>query len=269
MTLSYFLYKAAGAFVTLPGSLILLCLGASLYFHVSRRNPEGRRMTPGAFTLFFALVLLLLSLPAFAKLILSPLEKGFPFDLPESQKSTAVLVLAGGVEARETNGGKLIFSMGAETLQRFVAGCSAAEELKCPLIYSGGYPEKGSAGEIEEMVRRTASDISFRGTLIVEGNSRTTSENFQLSAPLLRKIRAERVVVVTTAYHLKRSLREADRFLSDLEVVPLPSGLLEDEGKTTPMDFLPSPSAFLHTAAAVKEYISSGASALFSRPALP
>ena len=90
-----------------------------------------------------------------------------------------------------------------------------------------------------------------------------------LSAPLLRKIGAERVVVVTTAYHLKRSLREAGRFLSGLEVVPLPSGLLEDEGETTPMDFLPSPSAFLHTAAAVKEYIGSGATALFSRPGLP
>ena len=269
MTLSYFLYKTAGAFVTLPGSLILLCLLASLYFHLSRRNPRGRRLPPAGFTLFFALVLLLLSLPAFAKLILSPLEKGFSFDLPQSQKSTAVLVLAGGVEARETKEGKLVFSMGAETLQRFVAGCAAAEELKSPLIYTGGYPEKASSGEIGEMVRRTAGDISFHGSLIVEGNSRTTGENFELSAPLLRKIGAERVVVVTTAYHLKRSLREADRFLSDLEVVPLPSGLLEDEGKTTPMDFLPSASAFLHTAAAVKEYIGSAASALFSRPALP
>ncbi len=162
-----------------------------------------------------------------------------------------------------------MFSMGAETLQRFVAGCTAAEALQCPLIYSGGYPGKASAEEIEGMVRRTARNISFRGSLIVEGNSRTTGENFELSAPLLREISAERVVVVTTAYHLKRSLREAERFLFDLEIVPHPSGLLEDEGETTPMDFLPSASAFLHTAAAVKEYIGSAASALFSRPALP
>ncbi|NLB83060.1 MAG: YdcF family protein, partial [Synergistaceae bacterium] len=269
MTLSYFLYKTIGAFVTLPGSMILLCLVASLYFYLSRQNPRGPRLSPAAFTLFFALTFSLLSLPVFARLILSPLEKGFPLDLPESEKRTAVLVLAGGIVSKQTDEANLVFSMGAETLQRFVVGCTAAVGLKCPLVYSGGYPEKASSEEIEEMVRRTAGDISFRGTLIVEGNSRTTGENFELSAPLLREIGAERVVVVTTAYHLKRSLREANRFLSNLEVVPLPSGLLEDDGKTTPMDFIPSASAFLHTAAAVKEYIGSAASAIFSRPALP
>ncbi len=269
MTLSYFLYKAAGAFVTLPGSLILLCLAASLYFLLSRRNHRCRRVSPVLFPLFLALLLFLLSLPVFAKLILMPLERGFSFDLPESEKRTAVLVLAGGVEGRRSEDGGLVFSMGAETLQRFVAGCAAAAELQCPLIYSGGYPEKASPEEIGEMVRRTASIISFRGPLIVEGRSRTTGENFELSAPLLGNTGAERVIVVTTAYHLKRSLREAGGFLSGLEIVPLPSGLLEDEGKITPMDFLPSPSAFLHTAAAVKEYIGSAASALFSRPALP
>ncbi|GAB1427232.1 hypothetical protein MASR2M17_06580 [Aminivibrio sp.] len=68
MTLSYFLYKAAGAFVTLPGSLILLCLAASLYFLLSRRNHRCRRVSPVLFPLFLALLLFLLSF-RYSKLI--------------------------------------------------------------------------------------------------------------------------------------------------------------------------------------------------------
>ena len=47
-----------------------------------------------------------------------------------------------------------------------------------------------------------------------------------------------------------------------MEILPLSSGMLEDEGQFTPMDFLPSASAFLHTAAAAKEYIGRAASAV-------
>ena len=268
MTLSYFLYKTAGSFVILPGSLILLFLAASLYFFLTAEKGQKRHISPASFTLLAALLLYILSLPAFAKLILAPLERGYSFDIPAEGKKTAVLVLAGGVEARKGEDGTLGFFMGAETLQRFVAGCFAAERLRCPLIYSGGYPEKAVPGKIEEMVRRTAAAISFRHPLIVEGESRTTGENLERSAPLLRKGGTERVLVVTTAYHLRRALREGGRFLSGLEVIPLPSGQLEDEGRITPLDFVPTAQAFHHTAAAGKEYIGLAASALFSPPAI-
>jgi uncharacterized SAM-binding protein YcdF (DUF218 family) len=260
MTWAYFGYKAAGAFLSLPGIFIAATFLYGLFLLFSR-DSSGKRRSGTAFCILFTGVLLyLVSIPLSAKMLASNLEGPFSFDLPSPHGKTVVLVLSGGIWTTDDTE----FSMSAETLQRFVAGVRAADALGCALLYTGGYPGKASEEQIRDMVLRTARDLKFDGPLLVEGNARTTWENLAFSADILKGMDVSDVVLVTTAYHLRRSLDVAERFLPGYRVHPYPSGLLEESGAVTAMDCLPSPSSFRNISAAVREIVGLRAYRLFA-----
>ncbi|TDY61899.1 uncharacterized SAM-binding protein YcdF (DUF218 family) [Aminivibrio pyruvatiphilus] len=249
MTLSYLLYKTIGAFLTPPGIFVTAALLGGLYFC---RKSERKGMSPSSFAFFFALFLYVFSIPLTARLLLMPLEEPYPLEIAGAEgKAPVVLVLAGGIWSAD--GSDTVFSMSPETLQRFVAGASAARKLGAPLLYSGGYPEKAADGRIEEMVRRTAEIIGFRGELLVEGRSRTTWENFLLSSEIIRERGFDEVILVTSGFHLRRSMNSAARFLGPEPVRPLSSGRLEGAGELIATDVLPSPSGLRNTSLALRE----------------
>ena len=133
--------------------------------------------------------------------------------------------------------------MGAETLQRFAAGVEVAEHLGCPLLFSGGHPGIATERQVADAVKKAANRLGFRGELVVEGASRTTWENMKLSAPLVRGSGAKNLIIVTTAYHLKRSMSFARRFLPGMRIIPYPSGRIFESDGVSAMEFLPSASS--------------------------
>ena len=77
----------------------------------------------------------------------------------------------------------------------------------------------------------------------------------KFSAPYIKELKAEDVVLVTSAYHIKRSLFFAGRFFKGYRIHPYPSGRLSELGKVTVMDFLPSPASFQYISAAFRELV--------------
>lgn len=253
MTWTYILYKALGAFATPPGIFIFLTFCGALFF-LKRKEPAGtRRLAASLFLLFLSFSLYLFSIPWSVRALLSPLEDPFSFDLPSPRGQSIVMVLSGGVWQSEGT-----FYMSAETLQRFAAGVRAALSLRCPLLFTGGYPGRASEEQIQRMVQRTARELQFDGPLFVEGNSRTTWENMKLSAPFLRAVEAENIVLVTSAYHMHRSLDFARRIFPGYSIHPYPSGRLSEAGPVDAMDFLPSSSSFQYLTAGIREIIGLG-----------
>lgn len=251
MNASYFLYKIAGAFLTPPGILIVLCFTAGL-LSLFRTDEKRRRFrSPSLFFFSISMILYVFSIPCIAKITLSPLEEGFPFEVPEPEGKTVVLVLAGGIWSMDDKDNQ--FAMSAETLQRFVAGVALSRKSGYPLLFSGGYPEKASLEQINYMVRRTAEDVGFSGILLVEGASRTTWENLLFSSKIISTEGFEDVILVTSGFHLKRSLRAARHILQNVRIHPFPSGRLEGGGAGTIIDYLPSPSAMRNTSLALRE----------------
>lgn len=249
MTFSYFLYKAIGAFLTPPGVFVTVAFLGGLYFW---RKSERKGISPSSFAFFLALFLYVLSIPLTARFLLIPLEEPYPLEIDGANgRAPLVLVLAGGIWSADGSG--TVFSMSPDTLQRFFAGASAARKLGAPLLYSGGYPEKAAEGQIEEMVRRTAANTGFTGELLVEGRSRTTWENFLLSSEIIRERGFDEVILVTSGFHLRRSMNLADRFLGPVAVRPLSSGRLEGTGGFMATDLLPSPSGLRNTSLALRE----------------
>jgi len=103
------------------------------------------------------------------------------------------------------------------------------------------------------MVLRTAENIGFSGEVLVEGRSRTTWENFLLSSEIIRERGFDEVVVVTSGFHLRRSMNSASRFLGPVTVRPLSSGRLEGAGAFIATDLLPSPGGLRNTSLALRE----------------
>jgi len=60
----------------------------------------------------------------------------------------------------------------------------------------------GDAGANENLLKRAGVPAS---AILVEDQSRTTRENAQLSIPLLRRLGARRVIIVTSWYHTPRT----------------------------------------------------------------
>ncbi len=250
MTWTYILYKTLGTLATPPGIFIFLTFSGALFF-LKRKEPVGtRRLGASFFLLFLSLSLYLFSIPWSVRALLSPLEESFSFDLPSPRGQSVVMVLSGGV----WSSGDALY-MSAETLQRFAAGVRAADSLRCPLLFAGGYPGRASEEQILRMVQRTARDLKFDGPLLVEGNSRTTWENMKLSAPFLRTVQAENIVLVTSAYHMHRSLDFARRFFPGHSIHPYPSGRLSEAGPVHAMEFLPSSSSFQYLSAGIREVV--------------
>ena len=249
MTFSYFFYKTVGAFLTPPGIFVTVALFGALFF-CPKSKKKG--FPSFSFAFFFALFLYALSIPLTARFLLLPLEEPYPLEIDGREgKAPVVLVLAGGIWSSDGSGTE--FAMSPETLQRFVAGASAARKIGASLLYSGGYPEKAAEGRIEEMVRRTAERIGFSGELLVEGRSRTTWENFLFSSEIIRERGFDEVILVTSGFHLRRSMNSASRFLWSVPVRPLSSGRLEGDGPFIATDLLPSPSGLRNTSLALRE----------------
>jgi len=247
MTFGYFFYKAIGAFLTPPGVFVLLLL--LLSFRLSKRDEDRRRrIIVRAGPLLLALALYVLSTPLFARILAFPLEEPFEFVLPTPEGGSIVMVPAGGLWSI---GGEV--RMGAETLQRFTAGVDAAEHLGCPLLFSGGHPGIATERQVADAVKKAANRLGFRGELVVEGASRTTWENMKLSAPLVSRSGAKNLIIVTTAYHLKRSMSFARRFLPGMRIIPHPSGRLSESGGVSAMEFLPSASSLYVSTIMIRE----------------
>ncbi|MGI6784140.1 MAG: YdcF family protein [Aminivibrio sp.] len=248
MTFWYFLYKAAGNFLTPPGLFVTAAVAGGIYCRRKKTKDRG----PSVLLFSLAAVLYVFSLPLTARLLLDPLESPYPLEVQAGAGKNAIaLVLAGGVWSADEN--DEVFMMSAETTQRFLAGVSAARKLGTPLLYSGGYPEKAGENKIEDMVKRAASAAGYEGELLVEGRSRTTWENFLLSSEIIRGGGWDKVIVVTSGFHLKRSMRLAEKFLSPLAALPLSSGRLVGTGRFEASDLLPSPGGLRNAALAIRE----------------
>ncbi len=254
MSVSYFAYKFLGAAVTPPGLFFVLIL---LLFLALFRRPGQRRIA--SLGLCVTLAATLLSTPAVSGLLLSPLEST-ERSLPEVASKSIVIVLAGGVNVDTA---ARVPYMETETLARFLEGLLLAGEHGWPLLYSGGYPEKANEEDIRRMVLAAADRLGGRAAVSVEGASRTTWENLSFVAPTIQKTGVTDVVLVTSAYHMPRSLYCASRLLPGVRIHPWPALRKSEPAALSALDWVPSPGGLYNTSVALREYVGLAAYRLF------
>jgi uncharacterized SAM-binding protein YcdF (DUF218 family) len=121
---------------------------------------------------------------------------------------TAVVLLAGGVQTAHGSGDRRLSVLNLVSASRVVEAARVYELIAPQWIISSGGPGSAPGAEPGGIVMRDA--LVQLGVpsqrILVEARSTTTHVEAVLIAPMLRSLGAQRVVVVTSAAHMPRSL---------------------------------------------------------------
>lgn len=169
-------------------------------------------------------------------------------DVPQAQ---AVVVLGGGVAPPEVPGGLPNLHAAADRVWHAARLMRAG---KAPwLLVSGGHDPALSAYSEAQAMQGLLVELGVpRQALLLEGHSRNTRQNARYSAQVLQPMGVRRIVLVTSALHMRRavSLFEAEGF----EVIPAATDH-EARQRFTALDALPDAEALNGSARALKEWV--------------
>lgn len=210
-----------------------------------------RRRAVAAGALLFAAALYLGSIGLVSGPLIHSLETRYT---PPADVAGDVIVILGGGATLDTpnlGGRGHLNSMAAN---RLLTGLQLYHKLGVPIIFSGG--QVFATGGVEAQVARTI--LLSLGVpddkIIAETASLNTGDNARNTAAILAARGFTRPILVTSAYHMERSVLQFRK--AGVAVVPFPGDYQENSDRRFHIiDLWPSPSATVQLAIALKEYL--------------
>ncbi len=222
-----------------PAFLLFLILAIAIaLLWRKRRETRGRLLWV---TVPFVL-LAILSTHAIGHLALGTLEWRYPPSAEIPEDTEAIVVLAGHVRAPDATRPKA--ELGAETMYRCLQAARLYHKTKgIPVVVSGGRPEGVRPGPpYAEVMREFLIEQGVKDAhLIVEKDSKNTYENAVQCCKLLEHRGLRRIVLVTDALHMYRSVLCFRK--QGIDPIPSACNHMATEFEARPEDFLPSGSA--------------------------
>lgn len=191
------LLKVLYAWLLPPGIFILALLAVYCFSNKAKRN---RRL------LAVAVFMYLLSISVVSDNLVKPLEDRYTQpDLRELQHAQAIVVLAGGGYdgVPDFDG---VGQNSADSMNRLAMGLRLHRVLHVPVILSGGRIFDDTETEANNMYRFLKACGVEERFLIKEDRSRNTTENAVFTKQICQEKGFESVIVVTSAYHMPRSV---------------------------------------------------------------
>ncbi|NBB12390.1 YdcF family protein [Pseudomonas sp. SLFW] len=220
----------------LPPGIFLLLLLFAWWLRTARP-----RLARALFVIGFG-GLLLTSLPVVVEWSAKGIERIPPLQQDQwatlAQHADAIVVLGSGRERNDPSWGSDIPTGTALERMRYAARLSKASGL--PILTTGGlhYGEPPSEAAIMADSLRDDFGVTVRWQ---EGESRTTWENATMTAAVLQPLGIKRVVVVTQAWHMPRSVWSFEK--AGFAVVPAPVGFLSTDNARPFAGWLPESKA--------------------------
>jgi uncharacterized SAM-binding protein YcdF (DUF218 family) len=185
-----------------PVTLLLIVALAAVLVSAVRPSPAGRAVALGAILLLAALAMTPIGL-----LLVAPLEDRFPEPPADMAPPHGIIVLGGAIRGGESAArGQPVFYEGERIAE---AAILAKRYPNARVIFTGGNGSlfagfsSTEAQEAEKLLVELGVDPS-RVTL--EDASRNTDENARFTAELVRPRPEQRWLLVTSAYHMPRSI---------------------------------------------------------------
>jgi uncharacterized SAM-binding protein YcdF (DUF218 family) len=232
------------ALVLPPASLLVLALIGWL---MCRRWPRaGRAVTIGSLGL-----LALMSLPVTSGLLRHSLERGIEPVAAGAHdgRARAIVVLSAGLYRDAPEYGD--DTVATLTLERLRYGAWLHRETGLPLLVTGGSLHPGDRPLAEAMAETLANEFGVT-VQWVEPGALNTWQNATLSAAILRAEAIGTVYLVTSAWHMPRSLAAFEA--AGLDPVMAPTGFQGPIGPEL-IDFVPSAFALAQSTFVIYEWI--------------
>ena len=235
-----------------PTSITLLLLAAGVAL---RRRPAARRVC----NVLAVVVLLICGNGWVVSAMVRYLEAQHlpPESIPTAD---AILVLSGGVLGRTPP--RQTVEIG-DAGDRVLYGAELYRQGKAPHIIctgnvaTGGIAPRPAAEDMADLLRLVGVPASAIVTEIKSENTRAHAVNL---CPLLQERRINRVLLVTSAMHMPRSIGVFRRLCSAIEFVPAPTDFRAPFEAATPwhrqvVRLLPTPRSLLDFSDAAHEYV--------------
>jgi uncharacterized SAM-binding protein YcdF (DUF218 family) len=189
-------------FLIEPGNLLTLVALAGVALLFMRFVRLGRALLAVSVPL-----LLILGLSPAANWIILPLEMRFPVPDLAGRKVDGVIVLGGSLQERQTlaHGPMALNDAG----ERIVAMADLARRFpEARVLFTGGAGVYSGADLPEgEVLRRKLGELGLPANrVVIESQSVDTLENARLSKPLMNPRPGETWLLVTSAWHMPRSV---------------------------------------------------------------
>lgn len=242
-------FKKVAQQLLFPYNLAALSLVLALWF-LHRGRPRATRIALWS----GFLMLIVPSMPIVAVLLLAPLENAYPSLPVASYPSAGAIVVLGGTTRPLVQPSYEPFEVGSRLLHAvrlYRAG-------KAPWILVTG----GVAYEDEQGVIRTEADDMQQilvdmgippDRILMENQSLDTAGNARLSAEILKSRQIDDILLVTSAFHMRRSKALFDHL--GIEVIPSPTGHESLMPGLNLYAVLPSPGSMQQSTQAIKEYV--------------
>lgn len=213
-----------------------------------KRHPRIGRVIVAAGLVFFYLF----SIEPVADAFIRPLENSYPSYEASESSPVKIIILGGGVTDLSRIGLKPEPS--SHSLKRLVCGITLYRQIPgSTIIISGGSGDPKKQGLSEAIAMK---DVSLSlgvdpADIMVESSSRNTLE----SALALKKIvGGKRVLLVTSAYHMKRAVGMLNKV--GIDVTAAPSDYIGEQRGVSIYSFIPAASSLMVSNIAVSEYMS-------------
>lgn len=199
-----------------------------------------------------ALLLYLTVIPLTSQPLIKGLER--QYGQPNAASGDVIVVLGGGATRGTPDlGGEGNLSGGAAN--RLMTAVRLHRTTGLPILFSGGQVFSDSGNEAD-IARRQLIGLGVpESDILVENRSLNTEQNAVYTAELLKSSGLSRPVLVTSAFHLPRAMREFR--LAGVDPEPFPTDYLSSGGRFSfyPGLLAPSSAAAATTGTALKEYL--------------
>ncbi|HWO98127.1 MAG TPA: YdcF family protein [Bacillus sp. (in: firmicutes)] len=237
-----YITKFIYGFMMPPGIFILALLWLSVRLYRQGRW-EGKLLTAVTIGLY------VFSTPYVGDRLIHSLEARY--EPPEVVKGDVIVMLGGGATSDTpdiTGEGHLSGS----AANRLLTAARLYHETKLPVIVSGGsvYSDSGLEADI---AKRQLIDLGVpEENILTETRSLNTKQNAVYTKEIMDKQKWKRPVVVTSAFHMERALRNFAQ--TGLEAQPYPTDYKKSFAlEAHPNNFVPMSSTY--TGIALKEYL--------------
>jgi len=242
--LIYFVKFIYQTFFLPPGVFIILMIVAAIFL-MKKKSKLWILM------LAFACLLYSLSIPLVGNSLIRGLENKYS---PPASIDGDVIVMLGGGSTLDTPNVAGKGHLTGYSANRLLTCAQLYNKLKVPIIISGGKVD-GITGADSEVGKEILLQLGVpNDKIIAEGNSLNTTQNARYTKELIDKSRYNRIIVVTSAFHMKRSVKQFEKV--GVKVIPYPTDYQTNLSPRVELyQFIPAAEAMEKVSLSVKEYI--------------